>query len=1089
MQAPMFRPVSSRLNPVLLEEQILNYWKLHRIFARCGQMNQGSAEFVFYEGPPTANGKPGVHHALARAFKDVFPRYKAMRGYHVVRRGGWDTHGLPVEIGVERQLGFTSKGQIEAYGVERFNALCRKSAFEYIQEWERFSDRLGFWVDMQEAYVTYTRDYIESVWWILKALWDRGLLYQGYKVVPYCPRCGTPLSDHEVSLGYRETRDPSVYVRLPLADEPNTSLLVWTTTPWTLPGNVAVAVHPEVEYVTVERAAPEGGRERLIVARPLLSSIFGDEHLRVVETYKGRKLKGRRYRPLFTFLHADKPAYYVVLQDYVTVDDGTGLVHTAPAFGAEDLQAALENDLPVLMTVAADGTFIPEVRPWSGKFVKDADPFILRDLEARGLLFRSDSATHSYPFCWRCDTPLLYYARSTWYLRTSQFKERLVRLNQQINWVPGHIRSGRFGDWLKNNVDWALGRERYWGTPLPVWECDRCHHQLAVGSVAELARLAGRELSGLDLHRPQVDQVRFPCPQCAAKAGEQKRQRAGTKEKIEGEGVMQRVPELIDVWFDSGSMPVAQWHFPFENRETFRAQFPADFICEAVDQTRGWFYALHAIAALLFDSAAFKNVICLGLVLDGEGQKMSKSRGNVVDPWQVFQAHGADAFRWYLYTAAPPGQERRFSVDLVGEVVRNFTLTLWNVYAFFVTYANLDGWTPTLGSGLSAGSGSEGHELDRWLLSELHGLVRTVSEALDGYDVTAATRPVQAFVDDLSKWYVRRSRRRFWKSAQDADKAAAYAVLYESLVTLSKLLAPTMPFLAEALYQNLVRSVQDGAPESVHLCEWPGYDPGRIDEALNEQMRLVMRLASLGHAARSQAGIKVRQPLAEAAFSTGRQDAAQFIERYAELLADELNVKQVRALGSAGEAAAYRLKPLPRQLGQKYQSQFPRIAQAIGAVDAAQAAAQFMQGQALRIELPAQAPGESAAFYEILPEEVEVHLEAHPGLAVAADGVYLAALHTRLTPALEREGWAREVMRRVQELRKQAGLEIAERIQVYITATPGLVEAIQAHRETIMAETLAVELAFADPPPAATLAEAWFDAQWLKLAVLSTIQE
>lgn len=1072
----MFRPVSSKLNPVLLEEQMLNFWKLHRTFAKSSEARQGGAEYVFYEGPPTANGKPGVHHALSRAFKDVFPRYKLMRGYHVIRRGGWDTHGLPVEIGVEKKLGFTSKSQIEAYGIDRFNELCRQSAFEYIREWERFSDRLAYWVDMSEAYVTYTNDYIESVWWILKTFWERGLLYQGYKVVPYCPRCGTPLSDHEVALGYSETSDPSVYVRLPLVDEPGTSLLVWTTTPWTLPGNVAVAAHPEVEYVTVERALLEGGRERLILARPLLEQVFQEERVRVVDSFKGKKLKGRRYHPLFTFLTPDKPAYRVVLQDYVTVEDGTGLVHTAPAFGAEDMQAALEFDLPVLMTVAEDGSFIPEVRPWSGMFVKDADPLIIQDLQARGLLFRSATVTHTYPFCWRCDTPLLYYARSTWYLRTSQFKERLVRLNQQINWVPGHIKNGRFGNWLENNVDWALGRERYWGTPLPIWECPSCHHQQAVGSLEELSKLSGRDLTGLDLHRPHVDQVAFPCPQC--------------------KGAMQRVSELIDVWFDSGSMPVAQWHFPFEHREQFRAQFPADYICEAVDQTRGWFYSLHAIAALLFDSVAFKNVICLGLILDAEGQKMSKSRGNIIDPWEVFNTHGADAFRWYLYTASPPGQERRFSVDLVGEVVRNFTLTLWNVYAFFVTYANLDKWTPensliptlsqsemeSLPSPTGRGEGGEGslpsaNLLDRWLLSELNALVRQVTEALDNYDVTGATRPIQTFVDDLSKWYLRRSRRRFWKSLADEDKASAYRTLYQALTTLRLLLAPSMPFLAEALHQNLVRTVDPTAPESVHQANWPGFDPDLIDEALNEEMRLVMRLASLGHAARNQAGIKVRQPLAEAAFSVGRPEEARALERHAGLLADELNVKHISVLRSADEAISYSLKPLPKQLGQKYKSLFPKIAQAIQEADPARAARQLLDGLSLRLQVEGQE-------FEIQPEEVEVHLEAHPGLAVAAEGAYVAALQTQLTPELLREGLARELVRRIQDLRKQAELEVADRIRLYIAATPDLAAAIRHHRDYIMGETLAVEMHHADPPANAVLAEAWFDGQWMKVGLL-----
>ena len=1064
----MFKPVSPKLNVTNLEEAVLRFWKSHHIFEKSGAQRKGGPAYVFYEGPPTANGRPGVHHALARAFKDMFPRYKMMRGYHVIRRGGWDTHGLPVEIGVEKQLGFTSKSQIEAYGIGKFNELCRQSAFEFIREWERFTDRIGFWVDLDEAYVTYTNDYIESVWWILKNFWEKGLLYQGYKVVPYCPRCGTPLSDHEVALGYAEAEDPSVYVRLPLVDDPGTSLLVWTTTPWTLPGNVAVAAHPEVDYSTVERALPEGGRERLIVAQPLLEKVFGDEPVIVVDTYKGRKLKGKRYKPLFTFLPPDKPAYYVVLEDYVTTADGTGLVHTAPAFGAEDMQAALEFDLPVLMTVADDGTFISEVRPWSGVFVKDADPRITQDLEARGLLFRAEKITHTYPFCWRCDTPLLYYARGTWYIRTSQFKDRLVELNQRINWVPDHIKLGRFGNWLSNNVDWALGRERYWGTPLPVWECDRCRHQLAVGSVAELSKLAGRDLTGLDLHRPYVDEIHFPCPECGASesgASESGASESGAWESGASEsgapesgapesgvpkrrpgsgGQMRRVTELIDVWFDSGSMPVAQWHYPFEHQDTFQEQFPADFICEAVDQTRGWFYSLHAISTLLFEREAFKNVICLGLILDAEGQKMSKSRGNVVDPWDVLNVHGADAFRYYLYTASPPGQERRFSVDLVGEVVRNFTLTLWNIYAFFVTYANLDKWTPTSGSPAYS-------DLDRWLRSELHTLVRNVTTALETYDVTGATRPVQAFVDDLSKWYLRRSRRRFWKSESDADKQAAYATLYEALVMLSRLLAPSMPFLADELHQNLVRSVDPAAPESVHLAEWPVFDQTLIDEALNSEMQLVMKLASLGHSARNQAAIKVRQPLSEVAFSVSSADEARALERHADLLADELNVKRVRALGSAGEVISYSLKPLPKQLGQKYKAHFPKVAAAVQQLDAEQAALALLAGNPVQVTVEGQA-------LSILPEEVEVRAEARSGLVVAAEGASLAALHTELTPALVREGLAREFVRRVQDLRKQADFDIADRIRLYVQASPGLAEAIQAHREYIMGETLTVEL-------------------------------
>ena len=1033
----MFKPVSPKLNITLTEEEVLRFWKREQIFEKSSAQRQGRQEFVFYEGPPTANGKPGVHHVLARAFKDLFPRYKTMRGYHVMRRGGWDTHGLPVEIAVEKQLGFTNKTQIEEYGIARFNQLCRRSAFDYIQDWERLTDRIAFWVNLQDAYVTFTNEYIESVWWILKSLWEKDLLYQGHKVVPYCPRCGTPLSDHEVALGYRETSDPSVFVRLPLVDEAGTSLLVWTTTPWTLPGNVAVAAHPETEYATIERSLPEGGSERLILARALVEKIFGEEPVKVVETFKGRRLKGKRYKPLFTYLLPDKPAYFVILEDFVTTEDGSGLVHIAPAFGAEDMQAAQDYELPILMTVTPEGTFIPEVRPWSGRFVKDADPLITQDLNARGLLMHSGEYTHTYPFCWRCDTPLIYYARSTWYIRTSQYKEKIVALNQRINWVPAHIKNGRFGNWLENNVDWALGRERYWGTPLPIWECEFCHRQLCVGSIAELAELAARDLSNLDLHRPHVDEVRFPCPDCGPVSGAQ----------------MLRVPELIDVWFDSGSMPVAQWHYPFENQADFARQYPADFICEAVDQTRGWFYSLHAISALLFEREAFRNVICLGLVLDENGQKMSKSRRNVIDPWEVINQHGADAFRWYLYTASPPGQERRFSSNLVGEVVRNFTLTLWNVYSFFVTYARLDGWTPQNSSVTQ--NTYQPSDLDRWLLSELHTLLQSVTAALDNYDVTGATRPVQAFVDDLSNWYLRRCRRRFWKSEKDADKQSAYATLYETLVALSKLLAPCMPFLAEELYQNLVCSWDAQAPESVHLADWPAADANWMDVSLNNEMHLVMKLASLGHSARNQAGIKVRQPLSEAAFSVSNRDEIRVLEKFADLLCDELNVKQVRALGSAGEAVSYSLKPLPKQLGQKYKSLYPKISEAILGLDIEGAALALMGGHNLLVAVDGQA-------YTILPEDVEVRADARTGFVVAAEGAYLAALKTGLTPELIQEGLARELVRHIQELRKQAGLDIPDRIHLSVLATPRLAEAIAAHRSYILSETLA--RSFSDLP-------------------------
>ena len=1045
-----FKSVSPKLDVTAMEEAVLKMWKREDVFKKTVERRQGAPEYVFYEGPPTANGKPGVHHVLARAFKDMFPRYKIMRGYRVSRRGGWDTHGLPVEIEVEKRHGFKNKQDIEAYGVAKFNAECRKSAFDYIQDWERLTDRIAFWVDLETAYVTFTNDYIESVWNILKNFWDRDLLYKGYKVVPYCPRCGTTLSDHEVALGYDEATDPSVFVRMPLADKPDTSLLVWTTTPWTLPGNVAVAAHPDVEYVTVERAV-NGKKEKLILAKPLLEKVFRGEEVKIVDAFKGRKLKGQKYLPLFTFLPPDKPAHYVVLGDFVTTEDGTGLVHMAPAFGAEDMQAALEFDLPVLMTVLPDGSFIPEVTPWRGVFVKDADPMIIRDLDDRGLLFRAESYTHTYPFCWRCKTPLLYYARDAWYIRTSRFKDRMVELNKTIHWTPDHIRDGRFGNWLENNIDWALSRERYWGTPLPVWECEDCKDRECVGSVDELSKFAGRDLSELDLHRPYVDEIAWDCKKCG--------------------GRMQRVPDLIDVWFDSGSMPYAQWHYPFENQEKFKQQFPADFICEAVDQTRGWFYSLHAISSLLMDSVSFKNVICLGLILDGEGRKMSKSLGNIVDPWDVLKVHGADAFRWYLYTATPPGQERRFSPELVGSVVRDFTLLLWNVYSFFVTYANLDKWKPEAQANLRYSS------LDQWLLSELNVLVREVTAGYEEYEVTRATRPIQEFVEKLSTWYLRRSRRRFWKSESDSDKQAAYSTLYAALVTVAKLLAPAMPFLADELYQNLVRSADADAPESIHLARWPETDVSRIDEALNRDMATVMKLVSLGHSARQKANRKVRQPLSEAAFSVGNVSERKAVEAFAELIADELNVKRVRLLDSSTEAVAHTIKPLPKQLGQKYGNKFPAIQKAILAMDAESAARTLMDGVPLKVE----AGGET---FEVLDDEVEVKAVAKEGFAVAEEGAYVAALVTELTPELVRDGLAREFVRRAQDLRKSAELEVADRIRMFVVASEGLKAAVEEHRDYVTSETLTVDLQFMPPPADAFTASDSFDGETLTVGLV-----
>ena len=1046
-----FKPVSPKLDAPAMEEAVLKTWKREKIFEKTVSTRLGGPEYVFYEGPPTANGRPGVHHVLARAFKDMFPRYKIMRGYHVSRRGGWDTHGLPVEIEVEKRHGFTNKQQIEEYGIAKFNEECRKSAFDYIQDWERLTDRIAFWVDLKTAYVTFTNEYIESVWWILRQFWEKDLLYQGFKVVPYCPRCGTPLSDHEVALGYEEVEDPSVFVRLPLMDEPGTSLLVWTTTPWTLPANVAVAAGENVDYVKVKHALAEGGTEQLILAQSLLEKVFRGEEYEVLDTFKGKKLKGTKYKPLFTFLPPEKPAHYVVMADFVTTEDGTGLVHMAPAYGADDMKIGLEYDLPIIMTVAPDGTFIPEVTPWRGVFVKDADESIKTDLYNRGLLFRAEAYKHTYPFCWRCHTPLLYYAREAWYVRTSQFKERLVGLNQTIKWVPDHIKDGRFGNWLSNNIDWALSRERYWGTPLPVWQCADCRHQYCIGSLAELQQLTGRDLSKMDMHRPHVDNIHFACQECGGK--------------------MTRVTELIDVWFDSGAMPYAQWHYPFENKEIFDQQFPADYICEAIDQTRGWFYSLHAISTMLFDSVAYKNVLCLGHIQDGEGRKMSKSLGNIVQPWDVLNVHGADALRWYLYTATPPGNERRFSVDLVGDVLRSFTLTLWNVYSFFVTYANLDGWKPGANADLAYSN------LDKWLLSELNSLVRSVTAAYEDYDATGATRPIEKFVENLSTWYLRRSRRRFWKSESDTDKQAAYATLYTALVTVGKLLAPAMPFLAEELYQNLVRSYDLNTPESVHLANWPEVIPEFIDENLNRDMELIVRLASLGHSARSKANRKVRQPLAEAAFSVANVNERSAVKDYDDLLMDELNVKKVRLLDASTEALQHTVKPLPKQLGQKYGNKFPAIQKAILALNSEAVAHALLTDGSVNVAV-------DDVMYEILPNEVEVKSLAREGFAVAEEGSYVAALVTELTPELIAEGLAREFVRRLQDFRKESGLDVADRIRVTLQASPTLKEAILRHHDYITGETLAVELSFAAAADGAQILTDTFDGETVTIALL-----
>ncbi len=1054
----MFKPVSAKADIQKLERDQLNFWREKRIFARTLEERQGAPAYIFYEGPPTANGKPGSHHVLARAFKDMFPRYKVMRGFYCLRPGGWDTHGLPVEIEVERELGIQNKRQVEEYGIAAFNEKCRSSVLRYLTDWEKLTERIAFWVDLDNAYITFTNDYIQSVWWILKQFWEKKLLYKGYKVVPYCTRCGTPLSSHEVAQGYETVEDPSVYVRFPLRDRPGVYFLVWTTTPWTLPGNVALAVGEHVDYVEVEGPLTDGeGTERLILAADLLERVLNQPgQYRIVTRYKGKDLLGLHYNPLYTFLPVQQDYAYVVSGDFVSTEDGTGIVHIAPAFGADDLAVSEKFGLPVLRTIHADGHFVDAVTKFRGMWFKDADPDVTRDLRERGLLYKAGRYQHSYPFCWRCSTPLMYFARETWFIRSTAYRDKMVALNQTINWVPQHIRDGRFGNWLEELKDWALGRERFWGTPLPIWVDDQTGEMLCVGGVQELSQLAGRDLSDLDLHRPYVDEITFPNPSGKG-------------------GIMRRVPEVIDVWFDSGSMPVAQWGYPYKNQELFAQQFPADYICEAVDQTRGWFYSLHAISTMLFEKICFKNVICLGHILDGEGQKMSKSKGNIVDPWEVLNAHGADAFRWYLYTSGPPGEPRRFSKDLVGEVINKFWLTLWNTYSFFVTYANLDGWTPAS----PQPPVSERDRLDRWVLAELHRLVRDVTEAYETYDVTNATRPVQAFVERLSNWYVRLSRRRFWKTENDSDKLGAYSTLYECLVTVSKLIAPAMPFLSEALYRGLVAEVDASQPESVHLVYWPTFNAELIDETLLREMDMVEKLVSLGRAARESANLRVRQPLARAQFVVRSQDEQEAVRRFASLIASELNVKQVDVLDNADQVVSYALNPLPSKLGKKFGKDFPLVQKALreGAPEDVRRWAQALQrGEAVSGEV-------AGVVFEVLPDEVEVRQQSAEGFAIAQEAGYVAALETTLTDDLVKEGLAREVVRRVQTLRKDADFNIADKIVVRYRASERLAAAIAQYADYIRAETLSESLEAAEPNDGFFCQDFAFDGETLSVGI------
>ncbi len=856
-----FKAVSGRYNGPALEDEVLEFWREHKIFEQTLKQSAGGPLYTWNEGPPTANGKPGIHHVLARSFKDLYPRYKTMRGYHVPRKAGWDTHGLPVEHEVEKELGIFDKKEIEEkIGIDDFTRRCRESVMRYIGDWEKMTERMGFWVNLDEAYYTLDNSYIESVWYLLKTIWDKGLIYRGYKVVPYDPRIGATLSSHEVALGYREVDDPSIYVRFKVEGEDNTSFLVWTTTPWTLPANLLLAVHPDVDYVYVETED-----ETLIRADDLRTEVLRDLYHKVLREVKGSELVGLRYLPLFTYLEVDGDAFRVLPADFVTTDTGTGIVHTAPPYGVDDLALGQENGLPVIHTVGQDGHFLPEIEAVAGMFFKDADKPLIRILKDRGLMFRSEKYRHSYPFGWRTGDPIIYYAKNAWYIRTSDFRDRMVELNQTIKWVPENIRDGRFGKWLENNVDWALSRERFWGTPLPVWT-DGDGDYVAIGSVGELEALTGRNLSELDLHRPAVDEVTFE------KDGK----------------TFSRVPEVIDCWFDSGAMSYAQWHYPFENRDAFENRFPVDYICEAIDQTRGWFYTLHAIATLVSDSVAFRNCVCLNLIVDKDGKKMSKSVGNIVDPYDVFDTVGADALRWYFLARLSPEVLKRISVEIVQDVASSFINTFWNTYGFFVLYARLD--DVDLRQEIPP---ADRPEIDRWVLALLNQTVRTCTAALDDYDAKRAGEAIESFVDQLSNWYVRRNRRRFWKSTDPDDKRSAYLTLYECLEVTNKLMAPFVPFLAEHIYQNLVRTVDEDAPISVHMSTWPAENEAYDDDSLLFDIGVVQKVVGLARAARGQSGVRTRQPLSRLLLRAPDDAAAKALVDHKEQILEELNVKTI----------------------------------------------------------------------------------------------------------------------------------------------------------------------------------------------------
>ncbi|QBI53902.1 isoleucine--tRNA ligase [Streptomonospora litoralis] len=1030
--ARAFPALPAQIDLPATEHEVLRRWSEQKIFERSLEQSRGNPNWVFYEGPPTANGQPGVHHVEARVFKDVFPRFKTMRGYHVDRKAGWDCHGLPVEVAVEKELGLSGKKDIEEFGVAEFNAHCRESVLRNVGAFTAMTERMGYWVNMDEAYRTMDPEYVESVWWALKTIWEQGLLVRDFRISPYCPRCGTTLSDHELAQGYETVVDPSVYVRFPVTSGPladperPTSLLVWTTTPWTLVSNTAVAVHPDVSYVVAT-----DGTERLLVAEPLVATALGEDWTLTGERFEGSEMERWNYQRPFELVEFEEPAHFVVLADYVTVDDGTGLVHQSPAFGADDMAVCRAYGLPVVNPVRADGTFEADLGLVGGEFFKTADSALVADLRARGLLLRNEPYEHSYPHCWRCHTPLLYYALPSWYIKTTAIKDRLLEQNARTNWFPENVKEGRYGEWLRNNIDWALSRSRYWGTPLPVWYCAEDHHTV-VGSLHELGELAGQDLDDLDPHRPYVDDVAFDCPQCGGRA--------------------ERVPEVIDVWFDSGAMPFAQWGAPHRNQEAFEANFPGQYICEAIDQTRGWFYSMMAVSTLVFGHSSYENVVCLGHILAEDGRKMSKHLGNVLEPMEVMERHGADALRWFMAASGSPWMPRRVGHEALEEIVRKVLLTYYNTVSFFTLYAGAaDAWSHDRLA--QAPAPAERPLLDRWLLSELNRVVKGVGEALDRFDTAGAGRLLTTFIDDLSNWYVRRSRRRFWAGAQSPEGASAFATLFEALESLTLAMAPVVPFLTDHVWAALRRPE---APESVHLAPWPEVREDLIDPGLSEQMALTRRLVELGRAARVDSGVRTRQPLSRVL--VGAAGFERLPEQLRAQIAEELNVQQLDPLSAVGgDLVDYTVKPNFRALGKRFAKRTPLVAEAIGSADARGLVEQVRSTGWAHVEVE----GEPV---EISSEEVLVSEQPREGWTVAAEGGETVALDLEITPELQRAGLARELVRLVQDARKSSGLEISDRIDLWWSASdPVTAQALKEHEHSIAGEVLAVTFTEGSP--------------------------